>query len=676
MDKFTLYPDNKYKNHATNELPLNKLTEFETEVRIDAGGYPYIPIIELYDYEKDVPLAKKGDKVKVIIMTMNYEKKYKETVEKFREALAPKNGCEISGLTRDCVEEILPELKESEDEKIRKRIIHALHGDVLDMEETNKALAWLEKQGQVKENADSLTQDNDEQKPSDKVELTPIFHIGDTLKRKGGDYTFIVDRIQGGYYHCDHKNGAFFPIEEQDNWELVEQKSADEPKFKKGQWIVWQGKCYKVNYNGCGYELVGQYGLSTSLEYSTVDESAHLWDISDAKDGDVLVVNGNTPQYMWIGIFKEHTGITFSSHCHYNCGMIEFVTASARCKNHGSGKHIDIRPATKEEYDLLFQKMKEAGYEWDAEKLELRKIEEELTEFENVLADVCRGWIGEEIGWKDYIIKNSLPLLELAKKQFEEYEQKPSENKDAEQASIEYRKMREECGIKDPVMLDEIEEAYYEGATREQKPSEWSKGDKDILNDAITAIDLMLTDSFEESHPNLFKAFLAAKGWLKSLPQRFGLQPKQGWSEEDKKKIDYICEDLRCAVENFKNGKNVKGLHYEEIIESNIDWLKSLKDRIQSKVEWSEEDSKRLQRIIDFLWYNRKGDTDTIYQQEQDIDWLKSLRPQNHWKPSDEQLDALQYVFQNITPPLSDKLGWDSIKQLGLLYQDLKKLKD
>ena len=40
----------------------------EVEVKIDAGGYPYIPIIELYDYDKDVPLAKDGDKVKVILV--------------------------------------------------------------------------------------------------------------------------------------------------------------------------------------------------------------------------------------------------------------------------------------------------------------------------------------------------------------------------------------------------------------------------------------------------------------------------------------------------------------------------------------------------------------------------------------------------------------------------------
>ena len=40
-----------------------------------------------------------------------------------------------------------------------------------------------------------------------------------------------------------------------------------------------------------------------------------------------------------------------------------------------------------------------------------------MTEFENALADICRGWIGEELGWKDYIIKNSFPLLEIAKRQ-------------------------------------------------------------------------------------------------------------------------------------------------------------------------------------------------------------------------------------------------------------------
>ena len=55
-----------------------------------------------------------------------------------------------SGMPKDkqgILDDIFPELREYEDEYIRKRIIHALHGDVLDMEETTKAIAWLEKQG-------------------------------------------------------------------------------------------------------------------------------------------------------------------------------------------------------------------------------------------------------------------------------------------------------------------------------------------------------------------------------------------------------------------------------------------------------------------------------------------------------------------------------------------------
>ena len=44
------------------------IASVEHTVRVDAGGYPYIPQIELYDYENDIPLAKAGDKVKLIII--------------------------------------------------------------------------------------------------------------------------------------------------------------------------------------------------------------------------------------------------------------------------------------------------------------------------------------------------------------------------------------------------------------------------------------------------------------------------------------------------------------------------------------------------------------------------------------------------------------------------------
>jgi len=89
------------------------------------------------------------------------------------------------------------------------------------------------------------------------------------------------------------------------------------------------------------------------------------------------------------------------------------------------------------------------------------------------------------------------------------------------------------------------------------------------------------------------------------------------WSEEDEVKLINII--------NFFDSSSTAKLCPTRRNEA-IAWLKSLKGRIQQNPKWNEEDSIRLQRIIDFLWYNRKGDTDTIYQQEQDIEWLKSLK--------------------------------------------------
>ena len=39
----------------------------------------------------------------------------------------------------------------------------------------------------------------------------------------------------------------------------------------------------------------------------------------------------------------------------------------------------------------------------------------------------------------------------------------------ADDLSRQYKDFREQCGVKDPVMLDEIEEAYYEGYQQAEK---------------------------------------------------------------------------------------------------------------------------------------------------------------------------------------------------------------
>ena len=144
---------------------------------------------------------------------LSIEEKAKRYDEAIKRANELNYVSDKDSLQRKTVEHIFPELKESEEEKVRKEIVSYLKTRKGYTEAIKDPwIAWLEKQG--------------EQKPAHEIEPTPIFRIGDILKRKGKDYTFRVDRIQGGYYHCDRNNGAFFPIEEQGNWGLIEQEPA------------------------------------------------------------------------------------------------------------------------------------------------------------------------------------------------------------------------------------------------------------------------------------------------------------------------------------------------------------------------------------------------------------------------------------------------------------------
>ena len=80
---------------------------------------------------------------------MNYEKKYKEALEKARQF--SERPLEEDSST--IVEYIFPELKESEDERIRKAVIEMIHDTPnIECEENynvrkEDVIAWLEKQG-------------------------------------------------------------------------------------------------------------------------------------------------------------------------------------------------------------------------------------------------------------------------------------------------------------------------------------------------------------------------------------------------------------------------------------------------------------------------------------------------------------------------------------------------
>ena len=196
------------------------------------------------------------------------------------------------------IEQNFPELKESEDERIRKGIIRCVKGNMPDNDFRKKYLAWLEKQGEHKKFRDSIqvgdkvTRNEDgvlvnlsqlsrvakkeekqgEQKPVDyknaniqqkdfvPKENTPRYSIGDVLcdkscnmLNKESQHNFKITDIKNGMYICGKWS---IPISQQDEYELVakmiEQKSVDivEPKFKIGDTV-------KSTFSDISYYITG-----------------------------------------------------------------------------------------------------------------------------------------------------------------------------------------------------------------------------------------------------------------------------------------------------------------------------------------------------------------------------------------------------------------------------------
>lgn len=81
---------------------------------------------------------------------------------------------------------------------------------------------------------------------------------------------------------------------------------------------------------------------------------------------------------------------------------------------------------------------------------------------------------------------------------------------------------------------------------------------------------------------------------------------------------------------------------YEVVVEGNATSLK----RKEQKPAWSEEDEDRIRQIERIA--QQAGCTQKL--QEEIHDWLKSLWPQPHWKPSEDQIQAITYLASSIPP--------------------------
>ena len=123
-------------------------------------------------------------------------------------------------------------------------------------------------------------------------------------------------------------------------------------------------------------------------------------------------------------------------------------------------------------------------------------------------------------------------------------------------------------------------------ASMDEKPAEWSKNDTVFLNE--------ITDFFENKTVKLQHDLDMYAHWLKSLPERFTLQTKQEWSEEDEKTISDAC----CWLAEYAGYLMDKNYGKASMLMGLVDRLKSLrpvsKESLQSHWKPSEEQMKML----------------------------------------------------------------------------------
>lgn len=142
-------------------------------------------------------------------------------------------------------------------------------------------------------------------------------------------------------------------------------------KFNLGDWVISDEVhhdyriCQIIGIDDNKYYIESIEGYRGFNYFDVFDNLYHLWTIQDAKDGDVLA------EHETIVLFKAIEGINIKCYCTYHYLGYNPTLYVDTLQN-----KEPYRPTAKKQRDRLFQKMKEAGYEWDAEKKELVKIEQ------------------------------------------------------------------------------------------------------------------------------------------------------------------------------------------------------------------------------------------------------------------------------------------------------------
>jgi hypothetical protein len=256
-------------------------------------------------------------------------------------------------------------LKENEDERIRKELISYFqymadnYPNDIKYAKVGNWIAWLEKQG--------------EQNPYSGVSFKYNGHTWGMCARDNGVEILVDGEIKERVFLGSKPQGK--SALEAINEEKVDNDNKVETKFHEGDWVILTAgelsttlQIVKVDTNK------RLYWFNDSSYLPIVDEEClHLWTIQDAKDGDVIYSRHYTESFEWIGIFKsldkENKRVFFYGFWH------NISKSFSVCRKEAYVLYNDFSPATKEQREQLEKAMAVAGFTFDFEKKELKKIE-------------------------------------------------------------------------------------------------------------------------------------------------------------------------------------------------------------------------------------------------------------------------------------------------------------
>ena len=313
----------------------------------------------------------------------------------------------------------------------------------------------------------------------------PKYKIGDYVKNTNykGEPIYEIVYMDKECYICEYRgkermgDKAVMHFSFDNPYLRLVQKPTDkvEPKFHKGEWIISNNK--KSIYQVIEVER-GIYVIRDNVvnhEYHIVIEecerSGRLWNISDAKDGDVLAFYGEYKdnKMLQVGIIERYVGK------HGGCSNTFKIYVGVNWENNLQiGEYMgcsDIRPATKEQRDTLMKAMADAGYTFDFEERKLKKIEQK-----------------QVIDYPNNLSKDNCELIH----EFVEKLGRIPKEKDELDLLVEY--------------------------VLKRKKSTWSEEDEEHIDSLLKRLDGLCRNEFERTR----FAINEDKDWLKSLKQRIG----------------------------------------------------------------------------------------------------------------------------------------------------------